>query len=47
MSPEIADEAHVLDDGVVVYSGPVRELAADEARVCALAGANAEEWTVT
>ena len=29
----------------VVYSGPARELAADEARVQALAGASAEEWT--
>jgi branched-chain amino acid transport system ATP-binding protein len=29
----------------VVYSGPARELAADEARVMSLAGASAEEWT--
>jgi branched-chain amino acid transport system ATP-binding protein len=35
----------VLDDGHVVYSGPARELAADEARVQSLAGASAEEWT--
>jgi branched-chain amino acid transport system ATP-binding protein len=34
----------VLDDGHVVYSGPARELAADEARVQSLAGASAEEW---
>ena len=33
MSLEIADHAYVLDDGHVVYSGPARELAADEARV--------------
>ena len=33
MSLEIADHAYVLDDGQVVYSGPARELAADEARV--------------
>ena len=45
MSLEIADFAYVLDDGWVVYSGPARELAADEARVQALAGASAEEWT--
>ena len=45
MSLEVADHAYVLDDGHVVYSGPARELAADEARVLALAGASAEEWT--
>jgi branched-chain amino acid transport system ATP-binding protein len=44
MSLEIADEAYVLDDGRVVYSGPARELAADAERVKALAGASAEEW---
>ena len=47
MSLEIADDAYVLDDGIVVYSGPARELAADEARVRALAGASAEEWALT
>ena len=47
MSLEIADNAYVLDDGIVVYSGTARALAADEARVRALAGASAEEWTVT
>ena len=46
MSLEIADNAYVLDDGIVVYSGSARELAADEARVRALAGASAEEWTI-
>jgi len=46
MSLEIADDAYVLDDGATVYSGPARELAADEARVQALAGASAEEWEV-
>ena len=46
MSLEIADHAYVLDDGVIVYSGSARELAADEARVRALAGASAEEWTL-
>jgi branched-chain amino acid transport system ATP-binding protein len=45
MSLAIADHAYVLDDGAIVYSGPARELAADEARVQALAGATAEEWS--
>jgi branched-chain amino acid transport system ATP-binding protein len=44
MSLEIADYAYVLDDGHIVYSGSARELAADEARVQALAGASAENW---
>jgi branched-chain amino acid transport system ATP-binding protein len=44
MSLEIADDAYVLDDGAIVYSGTARELAADEARVRALTGASAEEW---
>jgi branched-chain amino acid transport system ATP-binding protein len=44
MSLEIADFAYVLDDGRVVYSGAARDLAADEGRVQALAGASAEEW---
>jgi branched-chain amino acid transport system ATP-binding protein len=47
MSLEIADDAYVLDDGIVVYSGTAKELAADDARVRALAGASAEEWTIT
>jgi len=46
MSLEIADDAYVLDDGAVVYSGSARELAADDARVRALAGASAEEWSM-
>jgi branched-chain amino acid transport system ATP-binding protein len=45
MSLEIADHAYVLDDGAVVYSGPARDLADDEAPARALAGASAEEWT--
>ena len=45
MSLDVADHAYVLDDGHVVYSGPARELAADEARVQSLAGASAAEWT--
>jgi branched-chain amino acid transport system ATP-binding protein len=44
MSLEIADHAYVLDNGAIVHSAPARELAADEARVQALAGASAEEW---
>jgi branched-chain amino acid transport system ATP-binding protein len=36
----------VLDDGKVVYSGSAAELARDEARVRAMAGASAEEWSV-
>ncbi len=46
MSLEIADFAYVLDHGSVVYAGPAKELAADEARVQALAGASAEEWHI-
>jgi branched-chain amino acid transport system ATP-binding protein len=46
MSLEISDHVYVLDNGSVVYSGAARELAADEARVQALAGASAEEWTI-
>jgi branched-chain amino acid transport system ATP-binding protein len=41
---EIADRAYVLDDGRVVYSGAAAELAQDEERVRALAGASAEHW---
>ncbi|HXP29735.1 MAG TPA: ABC transporter ATP-binding protein [Stellaceae bacterium] len=44
VSLEIADDAYVLDNGGVVYSGTARALAADEARVLALAGASAEKW---
>jgi branched-chain amino acid transport system ATP-binding protein len=44
MSLEIADDAYVLDDGNVVYSGPAAELRADEQRVQELAGASAETW---
>jgi branched-chain amino acid transport system ATP-binding protein len=45
MSLEISDHAYVIDDGAIVYSGPAPQLAADEGRVQALAGASAEEWT--
>jgi branched-chain amino acid transport system ATP-binding protein len=46
VSLAIADRAYVLDDGKVVYSGSAAELARDEARVRAMAGASAEEWSV-
>jgi branched-chain amino acid transport system ATP-binding protein len=45
MSLEVADDAYVLENGQVVYSGPAKELAADEERIQALAGASAEEWS--
>jgi len=41
MSLEIADDAYVLDDGAIVYSGSSHELAADEDRVRQLTGASA------
>jgi branched-chain amino acid transport system ATP-binding protein len=41
---QIADVAYVLDDGRVVYHGAAAELAADEGRLRALAGASAETW---
>jgi branched-chain amino acid transport system ATP-binding protein len=42
----IADRAYVLDDGKVVYSGAAADLARDEERVRAMAGASAETWTI-
>ncbi len=44
-SLEIADQAYVLDHGVMVWEGTAAELAADEDRIQSLAGASAEEWT--
>ncbi len=43
----IADIAYVLDHGAIVYAGPAAELAADEERVEALAGASAKDWELT
>ena len=41
---EIANRAYVLDDGRIVYEGDAAELAKDEERVRAMAGASAENW---
>jgi len=46
MSREISDQVYVLDDGKVSYTGPAAELAKDEERVRAMAGASAEEWSL-
>jgi branched-chain amino acid transport system ATP-binding protein len=46
MSLEISGHVYVLDDGHVIYSGPAAELARDEERVRAMAGASAEEWSL-
>jgi branched-chain amino acid transport system ATP-binding protein len=40
---EVADRVYVLNDGAVIHSGPARELAKDETRVRALAGAGGGE----
>jgi branched-chain amino acid transport system ATP-binding protein len=45
MSLETADHAYVVDNGSIAYSGTTEELARDEERIEALAGATAEEWT--
>jgi len=45
VSLAIADRAYVLDNGQIVYRGNAKELAGDEARVQALAGASAEKWS--
>ena len=46
MALEIADPAYVLDDGKDrLFSGAAAELARDEERVRAMAGASAEEWS--
>jgi branched-chain amino acid transport system ATP-binding protein len=45
ISLEIADDVHVLDNGVIVHSGPAAELARDEHLIHAMAGASAEDWS--
>jgi branched-chain amino acid transport system ATP-binding protein len=40
---EVADRVYVLNDGRMVHSGPAHELAKDEQRVRALAGAGASD----
>jgi branched-chain amino acid transport system ATP-binding protein len=45
MSLEIADDVYVLENGVIVHAGLARDLAQDEHRIQALAGASAEDWT--
>ncbi len=45
-SLEVADRAYVLDHGQMVWSGPAAELAGDEERIQALAGASAEQWSL-
>jgi branched-chain amino acid transport system ATP-binding protein len=47
MSLEIADDAYVIDSGEIVYEGSAAELARDEARVRALAGVSAEQWSTS
>jgi branched-chain amino acid transport system ATP-binding protein len=44
MSLDVADYAYVLDNGRIVHAGPAAELAADEVRIQALAGASAAAW---
>ena len=41
---DISDDAYVLENGRMVYSGSAEALRGDEARIQALAGASAEEW---
>ena len=43
-SLEVSDDAYVLENGRVVYSGSAEALRGDEARIQALAGASAKEW---
>ncbi len=45
-SLEVTDQAYVLDHGQTVWSGPAAELAGDEERIQALAGASAEQWSL-
>jgi branched-chain amino acid transport system ATP-binding protein len=43
---DIADDAYVIENGQIVYSGTAAELGSDEERIQALAGASAEEWSL-
>jgi branched-chain amino acid transport system ATP-binding protein len=43
---DVADDAYVIENGQIVYSGSAAELGADEERIQALAGASAEEWSL-
>ena len=45
-SLEVADRAYVLDHGQMVWSGSAADLASDEERIQALAGASAEQWSL-
>ncbi|MDQ2803593.1 MAG: ABC transporter ATP-binding protein [Pseudomonadota bacterium] len=45
-SLQVADYAYVLDHGQMVWSGVAADLAADEERIQALAGASAEQWSL-
>jgi branched-chain amino acid transport system ATP-binding protein len=41
---DVADDAYVIENGQIVYTGTAAELGSDEERIQALAGASAEEW---
>ncbi len=41
---DVADDAYVIENGQIVYTGSAAELGSDEERIQALAGASAEEW---
>ncbi len=45
MTLDIADDVYVLENGAIEFSGPASLLAGDDARIKALAGASAEEWS--
>ncbi|MEZ5855182.1 MAG: ABC transporter ATP-binding protein [Hyphomicrobiaceae bacterium] len=44
MSLEISDNAYVIENGRIVFSGSAADLRGDEDRIQALAGASAEQW---
>ena len=45
MTLDVADDVYVLENGAIEFSGPAAALAGDDARIKALAGASAEEWS--